>query len=353
VVKNVVGIAFLVGVLIVAPLGATSPYSIITPGGTYSVGLQPTQSTPTPRLSIPPEYQQPMGHMAFTAVYETEASWGEVLRARLRGQSDIVPTIYIRPPGTTQQQVNQTNQRLIDESKPVATAVALRAAGFPVEITGKGARVESVVDGFPAQGVLQVGDVIVAVDGQPVETTDNLVQATTRHHAGDHVNLDVQRNGQDMNVDLVAAASPNDPSQGVVGVTVSTYMFDVHTPFQVDITSDNVGGPSAGLMFSLAILDGVTPGDLTRGYYVAGTGTIARDGTVGAVGGAAEKALAAEQVGAQIFLAPRADAEEAGRWVHTLKIVPVDHLDDAVKALCALPPITENLASPETPTPCT
>jgi PDZ domain-containing protein len=129
-------------------------------------------------------------------------------------------------------------------------------------------------------------------------------------------------------------------------------MFNVQTPFQVNIASDNVGGPSAGFMFALAILDGVTAGDLTRGYYVAGTGTIARDGTVGAVGGAAEKALAAERDGAQVFLVPKADADEAQRWVHDLKIVPVEHFDDAVKALCALPPMTDRLASPETPTPC-
>jgi PDZ domain-containing protein len=352
VVRDVVGIAFLVGVLIVAPLGATSPYFLITPGGTYDVGLQPTPSAPTPRLSIPPEYQKPMGHMAFTAVYETEASWGEVAHARIAGRAEVVPAIYIRPPGTTQEQLNQTNQRLIDESKPVAAAVALRAAGFPVQVTGKGARVESVIDGLPAKGVLQPGDLIVGVDGQPVQTTDNLVQAITRHGVGDQLMLDVQRNGDQLSLDLVTGESPGAPGRPVVGVTISTYMFDVQVPFQVNIASDNVGGPSAGFMFALAILDGVTDGDLTRGYYVAGTGTIAQDGTVGAVGGAAEKALAAEQDGAQIFLVPRGDADEARRWVHTIQIVPVDHLEDAVQALCALTPITDKLASPDHPTPC-
>ena len=99
-------------------------------------------------------------------------------------------------------------------------------------------------------------------------------------------------------------------------------------------------------------LDGVTDGDLTRGYYVAGTGTIAQDGTVGAVGGAAEKALAAEQDGAQIFLVPADDAEDAHRWVHSIQIIPIEHFDDAIQALCALPPITDTLASPDPPMPC-
>ncbi len=351
-VNHVVSIAFLVGVLVVAPLGAASPYSLITPGGTYDVGLTPTRSASTPRLSIPSEYQKAMGHMAFTAVYEEEANWGEVAHARLKGDAEIVPTVYIRPPGTSQQQLNQANQRLIDESKPVAAAVALRAAGYPVDVTGQGARVESVIDGMPAQGVLQQGDLIVAVDGQPVRTTDDLVQAITRHSVGDRLALGVQREGQDTQLDLPTVASPSDPTHPVVGVTVSTYKFNVQVPFQVDIASDNVGGPSAGFMFALAILDGVTDGDLTRGYYVAGTGTIAQDGTVGAVGGAAEKALAAEQDGAQIFLVPADDADEAHRWVHSIQIVPVSHLEDAVQALCALPPITDKLASPEPPAPC-
>ena len=128
-------------------------------------------------------------------------------------------------------------------------------------------------------------------------------------------------------------------------------MFDIQMPFTVDIGSDNVGGPSAGFMFALAVLDGVTDGDLTRGYYVAGTGTIAQDGTVGAVGGAAEKALAAEEAGAQIFLVPKDDADEAHRWVHTIQIIPIATFDDAIHALCALPP-GPNPASPDAPTPC-
>src|SRR5438094_5986567 len=100
-------------------------------------------------------------------------------------------------------------------------------------------------------------------------------------------------------------------------------------PFPVDIESDNVGGPSAGFMFALGLLDAVTDGDLTRGYYVAGTGTITQDGLVGPVGGASEKAVAAEQDGAQIFLVPSANFDDARRWTRTLRVVPVDRFEDA------------------------
>ncbi len=340
--RDLVGIAALVGVLVIAPLGGSSPYFLITPGGTYDIGS---------RLTIPDEYRKPMGRMAFTAVYEQEASWGEVAHARIAGQAEIVPAVYIRPPGTTQEQVNQNNQRLIDQSKPIAAAVALRAAGFPVEITGQGARVETVIDGMPAQGVLQVGDLIVGVDGQPITTTNSMVQAIARHSVGDQVTLTVQRDRQEQTLQVGTRESPTEPGRPIVGITISTYQFDVHTPFPVDIQSDNVGGPSAGFMFALGILDGVTDGDLTRGYYVAGTGTIDQDGNVGAVGGAAEKALAAEADGAQVFLVPTDDAREAHRWVHNIQIIPIGHFSDAVQALCALPPLP-TAASPDPPQPC-
>jgi PDZ domain-containing protein len=291
-----------------------------------------------------------MGRMAFTAVFEQEASWGEVLRAELAGNADVVPAASIRPPGTTQEQVNAANQRLIDESKPVATVVGLRAAGFPVEITGQGAQVQHVVDGMPAQGVLQVGDIITAVDGQPITTTDSLVQAVAGHNVGDVLAVTIRRGDQELTVQVPIARAP-DGNRPVIGVNINTYLFDVRMPFPVDIQSDDVGGPSAGLMFALAILDGVTDGDLTRGHFVAGTGTIAQDGTVGAVGGVAEKALAAEQDGAQIFLVPKDNASEASRWVHNLQIVPVEKFQDAVSALCALEPLP-TATSPVTPTPC-
>ncbi|HEV7662509.1 MAG TPA: PDZ domain-containing protein [Chloroflexota bacterium] len=340
--RDFLSIALLVGVLVVAPLGATSPYFLITPGGTYDIGS---------RLRIPPEQQRPMGKMAFTAVYEQEATWGEVARARAVGKAEVVPAEVVRPPGTTQQQVNETNKRLIDESKPVAAVVALRAAGYPVEISGQGAEVQSILPGLPADGVLQVGDIIVAVDGDAVDTTNTLIERIRRHQVGDRVTLTILREGQRQDLQLGTKDSPTEPGRPVVGVTISTYLFEVRMPFPVDIESDNVGGPSAGFMFALGILDSVTDGDLTRGYFVAGTGTIAADGTVGAVGGAAEKALAAEQAGAQIFLVPKDDYPEAQRWVQHIRLVPIERFEDGINALCALD-LLPTAASVDRPTPC-
>jgi Lon-like protease len=332
----------MVAVLLVAPLGATSPYFLITPGGTYDIGS---------RVRVPDEQRRPMGRMAFTAVFEQEANWAEVARARLVGQAEIVPAVDIRPPGTTQEQVNQTNRRLIDESKPVAAVVALRAAGYDVEITGQGVTVESILREMPADGVLQVGDVIVAVDGRPVPTTNALIEAIRRHEVGEQVALTLWRSGEQFELQVGTRNSPTEPGRPLIGITISTYLFDVRMPFPVDVESDNVGGPSAGFMFALGILDAVTDGDLTRGYYVAGTGTIGADGIVGPVGGAAEKALAAEQDGAQLFLVPKNDYDEARRWIRQMQVTPIERFEDAIGALCGLPPLP-SAAAPDTPTPC-
>jgi Lon-like protease len=189
------------------------------------------------------------------------------------------------------------------------------------------------------------------VDGQPIDTINALIASVPRHQPGEQVTLTIQRDGQPQDILIGTANSPTEPGRPLLGITISTYLFDVRMPFPVDVESDNVGGPSAGFMFALAILDAITDGDLTRGYYVVGTGTIAADGTVGAVGGAAEKALAAEHDGAQLFLVPKDDYDEAKRWVKELKIVPVEHFEDAIHTLCALEPLP-TAAAPEVPSPC-
>jgi len=340
--RDVVAIAFLVGLLVVAPLGSTSPYFVVTPGGTYDVGS---------RVRVPDDRRRDVGKLAFTAVYQQEASWGEVARVSLVGQAEVVPAAQVRPPGTTQQQLNETNRRLIDESKPVAAVVALRAAGYDVEITGQGSRVENVISGMPADGVLQRGDIVIAVDGQPALTTNALIEAVRRHEVGDTVALTLQRDGAVDEVRVGTRGSPTEPERPIVGISVSTFNFEVRLPFPVDIESDNVGGPSAGFMFALGIFDAVTDGDLTRGHYVAGTGTLAADGTVGPIGGAAEKALAAEHDGASLFLVPKANEGDARKWVRSIRVVPIERFEDGITTLCGLEPRSPEAAE-ITPPPC-
>lgn len=336
-------VLLLLGTLVGVPLAlATSPWYVLSPGGTYEI---------EPRLKIPDERKREMGRLAFTAVYAIEANYAQALAAKVSRTSELVPAEQVRPPGASQQQVNEVNRRQIDESKPVAAAVALRAAGYEITITGKGAEVSGTVAGLPAEGVLQRGDVIVSVDGNPVQTTTELIEAVRRHAVGDRVRLGVQRDGQTSEFEIGTVNSPSEPGRPAVGIYIGTVDFSVNLPFPVEVDTDTVGGPSAGLMMALGVLDGVTDGLLTRGYFVAGTGTINVDGAVGPVGGAAEKIVAAERDGAEVFLVPRDNLADISKRVTKARVFPVATFDDAVKALCALPP-KPGAASDVVPPPC-
>jgi PDZ domain-containing protein len=329
--KRILSLPFFLIVLALSYFLSSVPsgYYLLRPGGAYEIA---------PILELPPEQRQEIGRLAFTAVRAGRASWWQVADARVRGDAEVVPSDQIVPSGMTTEELNQRNQRLIEESKLVASVVGLRAAGLDARVTGQGAEVGGTLEGMPAEGLLQRGDVIVAVDGQPTDTAPAVVEAVRRHGVGDQVRFTVYRDGQELEVVVGTRSSPTEPGRPLVGVAVSTYELDATLPFPVSIDTGNVGGPSAGLMFSIAIFDAVTPGDLARGNFVAGTGTIAVDGTVGPIGGAAEKIVAAEQAGATVFLVPREDEPEARRGAHSIRVVPIVRFADAVQVLCSLEP---------------
>lgn len=320
--------------------GLPSPYFVISPGGSYDIG---------PRLSIPDDRREEAGRLAFTAVYQQPASWADAISTYLLKNGELVPADEVIPPGSSQQEVNNANQRLIDESKPVAAVVGLRAAGFDVRIRGDGAEVSGTVAGMPAEGILQPGDLIIGVDGQPIQTAADLVEAIRRHTVGEQVDLSVLRDGQKQDVTVGTRGAGTEPSRPQVGIFVSTRGFAVDLPFPVEINTEGVGGPSAGFMFALGVYDAVTAGDLTRGNFVAGTGTIAVDGTVGPIGGAAEKVMAAERDGAQVFLVPRENYADAASRARRARVVPVDRFEDGVRALCGLPARGDEAGAPVPP----
>ncbi len=329
------GAAFLSLVVAVAVLLATaahwpSRYALMTPGDALAV---------VPRVDLPPERRQPAGNLYFTVVNIQPLTWGEWAQAMVRPSvEEIVPRDEIEPPGIPREQVDAYNRQLMEESKVVASVVALRHAGFPVQVGGQGARVVAVLPRSPADGVLREGDVIQAVDGIPTPTVVDLVTQVHARRPGDQVRLTVRREDQTLQFDLTTVPSPSDPGRPMVGAMLLTELFDYHLLFPVTIQSDNITGPSAGLMFALGVYDLLTPGVLGNGHRVAGTGTIALDGTVGPVGGAAEKVAAAERNGLEIFLVPADDADEARRAARSIQVIPVHSFDDALEALQRLGP---------------
>lgn len=332
---------FLLTALAAAFTALPSGYYVITPGGSYEVG---------PRLRIPDERRQEIGRLAFTAVSAEDGSWAEVVGARFNSAAEIVPVDQVRPRGISREDLSRLNRRLIEESKSVASVVAMRAAGYDVAITGQGAEVAEVLAGMPAEGILRQGDVIVAVDDQPVQTAVEVVEATRRRQVGDQVRFGIVRDGQRQDVMVGTRSSATEPGRPVVGTAISTRLFDVALPFPIEIDTQNIGGSSAGLMFALGILDAVTDGVLTRGHAVAGTGTIAVDGTVGPIGGATQKVISAERDGAELFLVPRENYEDARRHARAIRVVPIDRFAEAVRLLCDLEPLPDT--SPTPPPPC-
>ncbi|HEV7887042.1 MAG TPA: PDZ domain-containing protein, partial [Acidimicrobiales bacterium] len=236
---------------------------------------------------------------------------------------------------TPPKQFHQQNLQEMDESKRTAVVVALRRLGYQATAKGQGALITNVIPGkgYPAEGHLQPGEVITAVDGQPVRFVEDAVKLLQAHQPGDPVKVQITAaDGASRIEQLVLARS--DQGTAVLGVELQTYKLDYDLPFKVTIESGDIGGPSAGLAFTLGILDDLTPGELTGGAKVAATGTMSIDGTVGDVGGVRQKTAAVIRAGATAFLVPPGEYEEARKRAgKRLQVIKVATLDEALAAL--------------------
>lgn len=250
------------------------------------------------------------------------------LRAWANTDQAVVPREIVYPPGTTAEQSRQQNQQFMQRSQEDAKAAALRALDYEVPST---VVVDGLVEDAPAEGKLEVGDVIVAVDGKKITTPQDVVDAVTAHEPGEKVTFDLLRDNKETTLS-VGTIEAEDDGRALVGFQPAE-SFD----FPVDITigiDDSIGGPSAGTIFALAIYDTLTPGKLLADHHVAGTGEIRPDGDVQPIGGIAQKISAASSEGAELFLAPVENCSEVVRANNRdMQVVPIDNLDDAISAV--------------------
>lgn len=242
------------------------------------------------------------------------------------------------------------NARLMDNAKATATAVALDALGYEVALLGTGAGIVAVEAGTPAEGALEAGDVVVGIDGDPVATSADLTAAVAARSPGTTVVLDVEPHDAGSltpadaevtpvveQVTLTLAARPTEPTVAYLGVRSTTRDATWDLPFEITVDSGNVVGPSAGLAFTLGIIDTLTPGSLSGGAVVAVTGTITPSGDVGVVGGVSQKAATAIGAGAEVYLVPTPELSAAeGRAGDAMEVVGVATLLDALEALAAI-----------------
>jgi PDZ domain-containing protein len=240
---------------------------------------------------------------------------------------ELRPRAELFPQGEGDEQIDRENVELMDESKTVAKVVALRELGYQVKPSA--VVVRDVVKGTPAVGRLEAGDRILQVDGHAVASIDQVRAAITSHHTGEQVAFLVARADTRTAVDVRVAAADGQPR---VGVELSE-RYD-NLPLKLTIETENIGGPSAGLMFALSIIDRLTPADLTGGRRIAGTGELSVDREVLPIGGVAEKLVAARRQGATIFLIPKDNCPDVhGRVPAGLRLVRVATLDDALRFL--------------------
>jgi len=272
------------------------------------------------------------GELLLTTVsVDPQVTFVEMVRSQWDDSTAIVFKEDVTGGQSFDELLDDQRQQMVD-SKRRAQEVALAALdlGRP---EGDGARVADTEEGAPAHGRLQAGDVIREVDGTPVSTTCDVGREIDAHEVGEDVTVTYERDGSLASVTLETASLPSDPGEPYIGI----YMRDVNYRFdpgvEVEFDTGRIGGPSAGLMMTLALYDRLTPDDLTSGLKVAGTGTIACDGGVGAIGGIEQKVAGAERVGADVFLAPEANAAAARRIAREIEIVAVSDFTEAVDYL--------------------
>lgn len=250
------------------------------------------------------------------------------LQAWVDPDRTVVPRELVYSEGETADQAREENAQLLERSQESAKVAALRELGIEVpEVVV----VDSVIDGAPADGVLVPGDVVVSVDGNPIGEPQDVVDAVTAHQPGETVEFVVERDGE-RRTETVGSRAAEDDGRTIVGFGPAIgYEF----PVQIDVNIDErIGGPSAGMIFALAIYDNLTPGALLDGMHVAGTGTVSADREVGPIGGIQQKIAAAADDGATLFLAPAGNCDEAAAAdPGEMRVVRIETLDDAIAAI--------------------
>lgn len=326
-------LAALVPLVVLALLGmfVTVPYVAVGPGDTADTlttyAEKDDQGKPHDRKVITIEglpVHQPAGQLRFTTVSVTDGlNLYGALGKWLTG-AQLAPRDAYYDPGKSREQIEEGNREQFSGSESAATIAALRHLKIPTA-TG----VVGLVQGGPSEGKLREGDVLESVDGAPVTSSDQVSKALEGKRKGDTVTVTVRRADGTAQVPVALGETEGKPR---LGIAVGQVPAD--PKIRVRFGVQQVGGPSAGLMLTLGIIDLVEPGDLTGGKNVAGTGEIAADGAVGPIGGISHKLDGAKRDGASVFLVPAANCSEAkSSPPEGLQLVKVDDLDGALTAL--------------------
>ncbi|WP_375481719.1 PDZ domain-containing protein [uncultured Jatrophihabitans sp.] len=325
----VAGVVFIV--LFVLALTLPVPYVILSPGPTYNTLGSDEQGNSIIKI-VGRTPNRTDGHLNLTTVSVTTQSISafQAFAGWLEHDEVVVPRASVYPPGTSQKQTDQQNTQDFLSSQDSATQAALCELKYP-----RGFGVVGVLGKGPSDGKLRSGDRLVSVAGRPATSAKALTAVLSTLKPGTPVPVAVVRQGKNVTTDVTVTTPPKNAKGARLGITVADTCL---APFTVDLGLGNeIGGPSAGLMFALGIMEKVGSVDLTKDRFIAGTGTIDGSGKVGPIGGIQLKMIAAKRKGASVFLAPAGNCSDVRKATPKgLDVVKVDSLHGAVQDLLAI-----------------
>lgn len=270
---------------------------------------------------------RPDGALLLTTVNLLRVDALSALRGWLDAAIDVVPERAIVSPGQTEEEYDEVARSQMDQSKIAAVILALRRLTDYPDDHGEGALVQDVLEGSAADGKLFAGDLIVAIDDVPVADVEQVSRAIRSSAGARALTLAIEAGGEERTVRIRPRHDP-DEGRPILGVILVESF-----PFEVTIDSGDIGGPSAGLMWALGVYDLLTPGDLTRGRRIAGTGGVDLDGAVLPIGGIEQKIVAAERSKAEVFLVPAENFDAARAVAGDIELIPVRTVRQAIRSL--------------------
>ena len=315
-----------------------APYVIDNPGPTYdTLGVVETSQGELELITITGEETFPTtGELRLTTVTRTGnpdslPGWFDVMAGWFDPTRTVIPVDVAYPPGVTAESNREAAAIEMQTSQQEAIAAALTYVGIPYSSY---LVVNQALEDGPSEGILEPDDVIVSASGQIITTVTQLREIIAESGVNKPFAIVIQRAGVEEEHEVIPRMSEGPERMPMIGILVSgRYEF----PLDVDIALENVGGPSAGLMFGLGIVEKLTADDLAAGSVIAGTGTLTASGEVGSIGGVRHKMHGALNDGADIFLAPAGNCPDIiGHIPDGLRVIPVATLDEAVESLLAL-----------------
>lgn len=280
-----------------------------------------------------PRPEENLGSFNLVTVAQQRATLLVGLRSLFDPAVELIPRWQVIPRGIEMEEYNRIMRMWMVNSQTTAKVIALRHLGYPVDLETQGIYVSGIIEGSPTQGILEPGDIILELDGEGLTLAEDLVDGVKSREIGSLVNLTIKRDGEIFNREFKTVPHTREKNKSGLGIYITDQNLDPQFPLDINIDTRAITGPSGGLMFVLEIINQLEARDLSRGYKIAGSGTINLDEQVGSIGSIKQKVAAAEGEGVDIFFVPGENLADARKAVKNMTLVEVNSLPEALAYL--------------------